>query len=259
MARSDGLTAGAARRGEHRRTCDRRRLASARARAREAGAADADVAVVVTNLAECRATVRGSAGLARLDVRDSERTVMRIERALATGVDVVWPERVGINRLALTQPWLLLERDDKGALPLKTLLSAKAAAPAATGSEAKDEAPLAVTVAQLQVERGGMRIVDRAVSPAFAVDVQSATVEAKGLSTAPAKPARLEVKGQIGAGAALALRGTLGSLGGPLKLDVNGEVREFAVPRANPYVLQQAGWKSVEGRLTSTIQARIDG
>jgi hypothetical protein len=109
------------------------------------------------------------------------------------------------------------------------------------------------------MERGGLRIVDRAVSPAFAVDVQSATVDAQGLSTAPAKPARLAVQAQLGSGSVLALRGTLGSLGGPLKLDVQGEVREFAVPRANPYVLQQAGWKSVEGRLTSTIQARIDG
>jgi outer membrane protein OmpA-like peptidoglycan-associated protein len=55
------------------------------------------------------------------------------------------------------------------------------------------------------------------------------------------------------------LRGTLGALGGPLKLDVNGELREFAVERANPYVLEHAGWKTTEGRLTSTIQCRIDG
>ena len=55
------------------------------------------------------------------------------------------------------------------------------------------------------------------------------------------------------------MRGTLGALGGPLKLDVNGELREFAVERANPYVLENAGWKTIDGRLTSSIQCRIDG
>jgi Domain of Unknown Function (DUF748) len=254
--------------------------------ARVAGAADIDLAVVVPSLAARRATARGSAGLARLDVRDSERTVMRIERAQATGIDVTWPERVAVARLELTQPWLLMERDEKGGLPLRTLLAARAsAAPTANtsvasrtadaastpsaassagspGSDSTQEnggTPLAITVAQLDVERGGLRIVDRAVSPAFAVDLQPATVKAQGLSTAPSKPARLDVVGQLGPGSELALRGTLGSLGGPLKLDVNGELRGFAVPRANPYVLQAAGWKTTAGRLTTTLQCRIDG
>lgn len=254
--------------------------------ARVGGAADIDLVVVVPSLAERRATARGSAGLTRLDVRDSERTVMRIERAQATGVDVAWPERVAVARLELTQPWVLMERDEKGGLPLRTLLVARAsAAPTAnasaassasgaasthgaassTGSPASDSTqenggtPLAITVAQLDVERGGLRIVDRAVSPAFALDLQAATVKAQGLSTAPSKPARLDVLGQLGPGSELALRGTLGSLGGPLKLDFNGELRGFAVPRANPYVLQAAGWKSTAGRLTTTLQCRIDG
>jgi hypothetical protein len=222
--------------------------------ARLSGAADLDLAIVVPSLADGRGTARGRAGLARVDVRDGERTVMRVERALATGVDVEWPTRADISRLALTQPWFLLERDEKGALPLRALLPARSAAGTSNG-----EAPLAVTVAQLDVERGGMRVVDRAVSPAFAVDLQSATARAQGLSTAAAKPARLDVNGQLGPGANLMLRGTVGALGGPLKLDVNGELREFAVERANPYVLAHAGWKTIDGRLTSTIQCRIDG
>src|SRR5205085_791643 len=69
--------------------------------ARISGAADLDVALVVLSLAERRATARGTAGLSRLDVRDSERTVARVERASATDLDVDWPQRVSIRRLAL--------------------------------------------------------------------------------------------------------------------------------------------------------------
>ena len=231
--------------------------------ARVSGAADADVTIVTPDFTERRVTVRGTAGLARIDVRDGERTVMRLERAVAGGLDVAWPERVGIDRLALMQPWLLLERDDAGGLPLKALLGP--ASPARNGGPGTDAdaqdagAPLVVTVARLQVDNGGLRIVDRAVSPAFAIDLHGANARVNGLSTGGARPARLDLTGRLGTGAELTLAGTIGPLGGPLKLDLNGELQQFEVPRANPYVLRQAGWKSVDGRLTSTIQARIDG
>lgn len=67
------------------------------------------------------------------------------------------------------------------------------------------------------------------------------------------------MNGRLGPGSDLVLRGTIGALGGPLRVEVNGEVRDFAIPRANPYLLGQVGWKSTEGRITSKIQCKIDG
>lgn len=229
--------------------------------ARLSGAADADVAVLLPALAERRVTVRGSAGLARVEVRDGERTVARIERATATGVELEWPQRLAIRQLAVTRPWLLLERDSQGGLPLRALLAppsgtagAVSAADAANGGNA-----LAVRVARLSVDEGGIRFVDRAVSPAFAVDLQPATLRMESLSTRPAAPARVDFTGQVGAATGLAVRGTIDAFGGPLRLDLSGELREFAVPRTNPYLLNQVGWKTREGRLTSKLQCRIDG
>jgi uncharacterized protein DUF748 len=230
--------------------------------ARVAGTADLDVAVTMPSLAEARATVRGRAALSRVDVRDGERTVMRLERANATGIDVDWPARVTVDRVALSQPWVLVERDDKGGLALRSLLTSRAdsckpepCAPA----EASNVEPLAVSVAHLTVDGGGARVVDQSVSPPFAVDLQFASLKVDGLSTADAKPARLDLSGRLGSGSELVLRGTVGALGGPLRVDVNGEVRDFAIPRANPYLLRQVGWKSTEGRITSKIQVKIDG
>jgi hypothetical protein len=199
-----------------------------------------------------------------VNVRDGERTVMRVERAQATGVDVQWPERVVVNRLALAQPWVVIERDDKGVLTLRSLLSppspARPAGQDANGvSDNNGRATTVITVTDLSVDGGGMRLVDRAVSPAFAVDFQPVALRVQGLSTASDRPARVDLRGRLGAGADVIIRGTVGALDGPLRLDLSGEVREFAVPRANPYVLQQAGWKTTDGRLTSTVHARVDG
>ena len=229
--------------------------------ARIAGTVDMDLAVDVPSLPESRAAARGTVVLSRLDVQDRQRTLLRAERVAATGVDVDWPGRITVARVDLAQPWGVLERDDKGAFPLRELLMPSPAPsngqPTVDGDAAT---PLAVTVSEVRVDRGGLRIVDRAVSPAFAVDFQPVTMRVNGLTTAPdSKPARVEMSGQLGPGAVLALRGTVGALGGPLRLDVNGELREFALPRTNPYVLQHTGWKTVDGRLSTRLRCRIDG
>ena len=228
--------------------------------ARLEGAADMDVAVSMAP-AEQRAAVRGSGTLSRVDVRDAERTVARVERATVTGVELDLPHRVVIKEVALLRPWLLVERDDKGGLPLRALLASAAgaggAAPAAntpTGGE-----PVAVSIGRLTADEGGIRVVDRAIAPPFAVDLQPATLRVVGFSTASASPARVELAGRVAASAELALRGTVGAFGGPLRLDLNGELREFAVPRTNPYLRHQVGWQTREGRLTTTLQCRIDG
>jgi hypothetical protein len=236
--------------------------------ARVRGAADLDLAVVVPSLAERRATARGTAGLSHVDVRDGERTVMRLERATATDLEVDWPERVAISRLVLARPWLLVERDEKGALPLRALLTPRSgagvptpappASPPAAASE-NGTGAIAVTVARLAIDDGGIRVVDRSISPAFAVDLQSATLRMEGFSTVPAPPARMDFSGHVGPATELRLRGTIGDFGSPLRLDVNGELREFALARTNPYLLRQVGWKTREGRLTTKLRCRIDG
>jgi hypothetical protein len=223
-------------------------------RARLTGRADLDLAVVVSSLSPARGTARGRAALSRVDVRDGERTVLRLERGTASGIDVDWPERVTIERVALTQPWVLIERDDQGQLALRTLVDR---APGA--SSPSETPPAALAVAHLSVEGGGMRVVDQSVSPPFAVDLQSTSMKVDGLSTAGTRPARLDLSGRLGPGSEVALRGTLGPLAGPLRLDVNGELRDFVVPRANPYLVRQVGWKSTEGRVTSKLQCRVDG
>ena len=233
------------------------------------GTAHADLAITMPSFAEQRATARGTVTVAGIDVRDGQRTVVRAERATATEVDAAWPERIAIGRLALARPWLLLERDDQGGMPLRALVpSAKAtppAAPAATapgttapGADAPAER-LSVTVARLTVEEGGVRVVDRAINPPFAVDVDAARLSLDGLSSVAARPARLDLTARVGGAAELALRGTIGALDAPLKLDLDGEIREFAVPRANSYLVSQVGWKSREGRLTAKLRARVDG
>jgi len=228
--------------------------------ARVIGRAELDLAVVLPPSSEGRATVRGSATLSRVEVRDEQRTVMKIESVAATGLDLQWPQRLTVRQVAVQRPWILLERDEGGALPLFTLLPATPARAAAPTASADHGAPaLAIALGQLVIDDGGVRVVDRRVSPPFALDLQRLALRVEGFSTAPAKPALVDLTLRPGPGSELALRGTAGLMGGPLRLDVTGDLRGFAVPRTNPYLLGQIGWEASEGWLTTSLHCRIEG
>jgi hypothetical protein len=235
------------------------------------GRADLDLAVVVPVLSEPQVTVRGDAVLSRVDVRDGQRTVIRVGRASVAALDGDWPRSVKARELALRRPWILLERDQLGTLPLPALLTAEKASAARTPDAAQTskaatssakgngQATIPIVLSHLVIEEGGARIVDGGLTPPFAVDIVDFASRIDGLSTAPgARPARMDMKARVGDGL-LSFAGTIGPVTGPLRLDLQGELREFAVPRTNPYLANGVAWEARNGSLTTNIQCRIDG
>lgn len=81
----------------------------------------------------------------------------------------------------------------------------------------------------------------------------------EGLATAPAAPARIDLAGRIGVSTTIALRGSVGAIGGPLQLDLDGELRRFGLAPVNSYVRRHVGWQVRDGWLTADVRCRIDG
>ena len=166
------------------------------------GRADLDLAVVVPVLSEPQATVRGDAVLSRVDVRDGQRTVIRVGRASMSALDVDWPRSVKARELALRRPWILLERDQLGTLPLPALLTAEKASAARTPDAAQTskaatssakgngQATIPIVLGHLVIEEGGARIVDGGLTPPFAVDIVDLASRIDGLSDGPRGQAR---------------------------------------------------------------------
>ena len=176
--------------------------------------------------------MRGRAALAHVDVRDGERTVLRVERAAATGLDIEWPGRIAVAHLGLEAPWILMERDTQGGMAIRELLppTANGAASPAPSGEGPPARPLAVTIGLLTVEEGGARVVDHSIAPQFALDLRRLAGRAEGIRTTPGPEAHIDLTGQAGPGTVLALRGTVRPVGEPLVLDLRGELRELTLP-----------------------------
>src|SRR5439155_233051 len=150
-----------------------------------------------------------------------------------------WPRSVKARELALRRPWILLERDQSGALPLGALLAPEQAEAAQTPDSAQtstaprpsangsSQPTIPVVLSHLVIEEGGARVVDSGLTPPFAVDIADLAPRLDGLSTAPrARAARIDVKARVGDGQ-LSFAGTIGPVTGPLRLDLQGELREF--------------------------------
>jgi hypothetical protein len=234
--------------------------------ARITGRADAELAVVVPPGGDGPITARGTAGVSRLDVRDQERSVMKAERAAASGVDLAWPGRLTARQLLLTRPWVLIERDEQAALTLRPLLApppaARASAPAPTpvAPDGRPAAGFPITFGEIVVDDGGARVVDRGVTPAFALDLYHLAGRVERFTTGAAgQPGRVELTGRVGNEGHVTLRGTVGPLGGPFRLDVESDIRSVAMTRANPYLVHHIAWEARDGWLSSHLRCRIDG
>ena len=232
--------------------------------AQVSGRADLDVAVKVPSPAdgsERSASVRGQAALAqrrcsrqrahggshRAGYRDGPRRAMAAARLDHRPGPAATLDPAGARRAGRAAPARAAVRADGDLHEWRANGQPKAP-------------PLAVAVQRLTIGGGGARLVDRSIQPSFAVDLNQLALKMDGFSTvASAKPARLEFTGRIAPDAGLVLRGTVGPIGGPLRVDVNGELRDLAIPRANPYLLRQVAWKAREGRLLATIRGRVQG
>jgi hypothetical protein len=214
--------------------------------------------------------------------------VVSLEQASATAIDVKWPARIKIARVLVRKPSALIERNKDGSLPLRAMFSAPgseaskpdaikaspanqkvAAAPpakkesaptSATKPAAKPQPPkTAIDIGEIVVEEGFARFIDRTAEQPYTEELSRLAINIKGLSNAPGKKGKLTLQSVIGATGAFELHGDIAPLGDTLWLDLDGELRDFAIPRVNPYTDSLLSWIAKDGRLATKIHFGLDG
>jgi Domain of Unknown Function (DUF748) len=211
--------------------------------------------------------VDGDAGIDRLRFGDAERRLATAERVDLTGFRYEFPSSVRVRHVSLRKPWLLVERDSKGRLELVSLVSAKKAPVGGAGAggapvgkePTSTRTAVRILLEQLALDDGFVRFVDHSTDPDYAEELSGVTLTAEGVGTAPARRATFDLKGTFASGTPLAVRGQLGGLSGPRFVDVTIDVREFPVPRLNPYLDHLSAWVARQGTVSATLQYKVDG
>ena len=224
------------------------------------GRADGDLRAIVSRGAELKARLSGNATLRGAFMADGPRRITSIDRADARGLDIEWPTRAVVDRVTLRRPWVLVERDEHGGFPMRSLLWAtdreRDAAPA---TDVPASSTRTIAVRRLVIEDGGARVVDRSMAAPYAEDLTRLWAQVTGLATAPADPARVDIRGVIGGGGKLTVRGEISALGAPLFAHLTTELRELPITRMNPYLRNFTSWIARTGRVATKVEARVDG
>jgi hypothetical protein len=135
-----------------------------------------------------------------------------------------------------------------------------AATPVSQPSATSPSSPRpAIEIGEIVLEEGYVRFIDRTGTPPYTEELSRLGVNIKGLSNAPEKRGRLLLQSVVGATGALELQGEIAPLGESLFVDLEGELRDFAIPRVNPYTNRILAWMARDGQLATKLHFRIDG
>jgi hypothetical protein len=235
----------------------------------EAGAAFTIAARMAQTVA---ATVRGQVEVRRFSLGPPDRPVVKVERLETSGIDVQWPGEIRIDLAKVVKPVALVEREKDGSFPLRTMLTPRhqtqgrpaAAAPTPPSDPPAGEPigaspPVTVAIREIVVEDGSFRFVDRSTTPLYSEEMSKVAVRVTGLTTALDQRAGLTVQAVVGATGALDLKGEVAPAATPFYLDLQGELRQLALPRTNPYFRQVFDWFLKRGSISNRIHYRIVG
>jgi len=253
---------------------------------RVVGKVTGDLSVKLT-LDPAVVAVGGQARLQGFRLNDGDRAVVTVGRVETSGIDVEWPRRIALQSVTLRSPRLLIERDEKGEIRLRRLVTPRwgtaatapspatpvavspatpvAVSPATPAPAAATPTPVkptaaatpAIEVATLTLEKALARFVDYTTDPDYAEELEDVNVTFAPLSTAPGRRTRFSAIGGLGGGS-FKLQGE-GAYGDRPVLDMKLEIRDYVVPRANPYVALYTGWTAGSGGLDVTGTYKLNG
>jgi len=238
--------------------------------------------------------VTGQARLQRFRLSDGDRPVVTAGRLEASGVDVEWPGRFAVERLLLRRPSLLIERDEQGEIVLRRLVTPRwpatapppesAPAPGATAGPSPDRAAEpgaapagvpapqaspppapaparprpAITIGTVALQRGAGRFVDHTTTPVYTEQLSRVDVTITGLDTAENGRARFTGDGEFGGGGSFRFEGEAAAGERPV-LELRADIRDFAIPRTNPYLEKYTTWKATSGSFSATALYTVNG
>lgn len=199
-----------------------------------------------------------------------------VERMTIAGIDFVWPTSARAARITIKRPAVRVERAEDGSINLKKLFAtgptegsaAPAPSPAPTSdapagsrpesSKSAKTLPIKLEIGAVIIEDGFARFLDRTTKPAFSQDIAKLALSLEGFSSTPGQRAKLAVQGLVGGDSALDLRGEIAPFG-EFYLDLGGEVRDFALPVANPYADTVTSWIIQRGKLAAKVHYHVEG
>ena len=216
---------------------------------------------------------RGNAWARDFEVRapGADTSVAKLAKLEIQGIDFSWPNYALIDKVVLTKPEAQVERDSDGTINLQRLF---AQAPAGAGTAAPAPAAPQTGAASNQAGAAGkkseggpqgividfgeitsvdgyIRFLDRTTKPPFSTDLSAFSVTVRDASNQMGrKPTNVTARAKVGGEGTLDIEGQYSGVGEELRADVSGNLQNFVLPSANPYVEKLTSWIISAGKFS---------
>ena len=128
----------------------------------------------------------------------------------------------------------------------------------ATGDTVGNTLPVRVDRIRLAGENR-LHFRDRSVEPAFETTLRLGRVDVDNLDLSrPDATTRIAVEGGIGEYTTLAVNGTVAPQARPVRLDLEGQVRELDLPPLSPYAQKELGYRITRGHMGADAKLTVD-
>ena len=219
---------------------------------------------------------RGHAWARDFEVRAPgvDAPVAKLAQMDIQGIDFSWPNYTLVDRVVLTKPEAQVERDANGVINLQRLFAQERpespkAAPASpapvTGAAGKpsEGGPLEELVLDFKEFTsvdGYVRFLDRTTTPPFSIDLSDFTVTVRGASTPLGRqPVTLTARAKVGGAGTLDVQAQVSGVGNGRRVDLTGDVQDFALPATNPYVEKLTSWIISKGKFSLRTHYQVEG
>jgi hypothetical protein len=223
------------------------------------GVVESELDVDVTDAPGPAARVRGRATVSGVAFADGQRPLATARQVEVTGVDAQWP-RLRVQRVHVSRPVVVLERDGEGRLPLLALL-APAGPPARA---AATPPPLEIDIGEIAMDQATATFDDAAVTPPARLRVSPLRLVARDVTWPGRRPARVQLTAATPRAGTLTAEGTV-SLD-PLRFDVRAKAAGVRLGPYQPYVPLPARIRgrldadvAVAGALTPRVDLKVRG
>ncbi len=179
------------------------------------------------------------------------------------------PDALSIDRIDLAQPYARLVIQPGGVLNLSAVLDPEGTRaeieargskgpPAATTPTVPTSEGMPIRIRELRIDRGRLNFSDLNIRPNFSADIVGLQGSIRGLSSAFASRATIDLKGNLGEFSPVTIGGTIQPFAFDRHTDVALDFGNISLPVFNPYSGRFAGYTIAKGKLDTQLRYRIE-
>ncbi|WP_158529658.1 DUF748 domain-containing protein [Parvibium lacunae] len=237
-----------------------------------------NVGVVWANRALSQVSYTGQLSLTQLRALDSREATDLLKwealtlSQLALNVPLANPAapvQLAAGQLQLSDFYGRIGLTSTGQLTLRSLLknrqaepqgpvSTTAAATAPTTIPAAN-APAQIRLGGIQLTRGAIQFSDQFIQPNYRANLTQLNGRISALASDNPQPALVDIRGMVDDHAPLVISGTIQPLGPQLWTDIQAQAQGIELPNLTPYATKYIGYPIEKGKLSATLQYKIQG